>query len=90
MEGRKFVIFMISVSDNCPGGRPLAPATAVKKLDSSNLFGVGKDGSGWIVINRVPSRLTAAAAVNLAAWLMLLADPTGEKFEAVVREIKKS
>lgn len=67
------------------GGRP---------LDSSNRFAVGSRG-GSIVIQCLPGVigrpvLDRASAINLAAWLMLLADPTGCEFQQMVREIKNS
>jgi len=59
-------------------------------MDSSNHFLVGVDGEGWVVVNRtLPRRLTRAAALNLAAWLQVIADANGGEVERLVREIKQ-
>lgn len=55
--------------------------------DSSNQFAVGVRGD-YVVITRVPiGQLTKPEAVNLAAWLMVLADPEGKEFSRVVEGI---
>lgn len=61
-----------------------------RPLDSANHFGVAvcEDQFG---IMRIPVRwLDREEAINLAAWLMITADPTRERFERVVKEIAKT
>lgn len=58
--------------------------------DTSNFFGVGGQGD-FLVITKLPmGRLPKAQAINLAAWLRVLADPEGKEFDRVVAEIKKT
>lgn len=70
---------------------PFAP------VDSSNLFLVGMSASGIVVIdglfgdtNGDHVQMCKAEAVNLAAWLRLIADPEGREFERLVEEIRGS
>jgi hypothetical protein len=82
-----------------PGGGPqqdpanLIPGTAHLKPvpDTSNQFAVGARGE-YVVILRPPNTwaaLSKAEAINLAAWLAVLADPDGKEFARVIGEIKK-
>lgn len=66
--------------------KPLCPAA---KVDSGNWFLVGGRGDEIVILRQPTGTLTKAEAVNLAAWLMVMADPTGEEFERVVKEIVK-
>lgn len=60
-----------------------------RPLDSANHFGVGATGEQFGIM-RIPVRwLARDEAINLAAWLMVTADPTGEYFERLVKEIVK-
>lgn len=59
--------------------------------DSANHFGVGSAADGaCITVLGLGRRLTRAGALNLAAWLRVLADPSGEEFDRIVKEIEKS
>lgn len=59
--------------------------------DTSNQFFVGAvGGKDMITIVSLRCQMTKAQAINLAAWLIVLADPAGEEFERVVNEIKKT
>lgn len=61
--------------------------------DSSNQFVVRASDSDIFFNpfpNRTPCKLSKAQAINLAAWLMLIADPTGEEFQRVVKQIVKT
>jgi hypothetical protein len=61
------------------------------KGDSSNQFAVGVRSDGRIFIYKVPMKhLTKAEALNLAAWLCVLADPEGAEFERLVKAIKST
>ena len=64
---------------------------AMGAIDSANHFEVVKTPSGVAIKNAPLCRqvLSKDQAVSLAAWLMVLADPTGEQFERVVKEIVK-
>jgi hypothetical protein len=78
VEGAKFKSFF----------PPFAP------VDSSNLFLVGMSASGQVVIDGLGPyekiHLCKAEAVNMAAWLRLIADPEGREFERLVEEIQGS
>lgn len=64
--------------------------------DAANYFGVGVpgdlpgQGNGSIVVLAFARRLTRKGAVNLAAWLSVLADPEGKEFGRLVEEIKRT
>jgi hypothetical protein len=63
---------------------PFAP------VDSANLFAVGLQVNGQICIQRpVEKVLDRAYALNLAAWLRVIADPEGREFERLVEEIER-
>lgn len=70
-------------------------------MDSSNQFAVGVKGDR-ILFSPAPDQflmrqplhiprleLTREQALNLGAWLVTLADPTGEEFEKLRQEIQK-
>lgn len=60
-------------------------------IDSSNWFFVSAAAGDRIVINgTVPPVLTRDQAVNLAAWLVAVADPAGEHFAAVLAAVRKA
>jgi|SRR6185312_7522700 len=61
-----------------------------RPLDSANHFGVAADGE-QLGIMRIPVRwLARDEAINLAAWLVVVADPERKEFERLFSEIKKS
>lgn len=69
---------------------PLANPPA--QPDTSNMFAVGVTGVSMskVIINLpVPRPLTREQALNLAAWLIVLADPEGKDFARLVEAIKK-
>ena len=43
--------------------------------------------AGDIVIQRPKVRMTKDEALNLAAWIVALADPSGEKWDKVLEEV---
>lgn len=53
------------------------------ELNSSNKFMVGVSGARVVFLKPLPHTISMDDAVNLAAWLVALADPAGEKFESV-------
>lgn len=76
---------------------PIQPAAAVGgqrprvTVGSSNLFDVVMRGDGLICIyGACHKHMTREQAVNLAVWLLTLADPTGEISMGLRAEIKKS
>jgi hypothetical protein len=56
--------------------------------DTSNKFLVGSNGES-VVIQFIPHppALSRADALNLAAWLVAMADPSGEEFDEVLRRV---
>lgn len=59
-------------------------------MDSSNQFAVGVRGDGKVIITLYGIALSPEGALNLAAWLSVLADPGAERFERLVQEIKNT
>jgi len=68
------------------------PKVPSPKSDTANHFEVVKSQTGIAIIQPPMARqvLSPERAINLAAWLMITADPTGEQFERVVKEIVKT
>jgi hypothetical protein len=65
----------------------------MSELDSSNQFFVGVNGDVLVILRPVPSHprgLTREQALNLAAWLSLLADPDGKEFDRMREAIKQT
>ncbi len=59
-----------------------------KAPDTGNLFLVGVDGAGHVVVNRpLMGPLTREEAWNLAAWIVALTDPEGKQFRTLVGDI---
>lgn len=58
------------------------------KIDTSNKFKVAASGSGGIVLAPIAGRLSINDALHLAAWLVLVADPDGERFQEVLGAIQ--
>jgi hypothetical protein len=62
-------------------------ASAIERRQTvENEFLVGSMG-GDIVIQRLKQRMTKDEALNLAAWIVALADPTGEKWEKTLEAV---
>lgn len=59
-------------------------------IDSSNQFFVCVKGDELIIARLPAGRLTKEQALNLAAWLKVLADPGGEKFQELVERIENT
>lgn len=60
-----------------------------RPLDSANHFGVACDGLQFGIM-KIPVRWMARdEAINLAAWLVAIADPERKDFERVLAEIRK-
>jgi hypothetical protein len=59
--------------------------------DISNRFLVGYKGE-WLCILQPPTTIPIPRedALNLAAWIVCLADPSGKDFQRVVEAIKNS
>jgi hypothetical protein len=67
---------------------------AFEKQDTSNQFGVGVAGNGELRIHwqptEAPIRLSREQALNLGAWLLVLADPEGKKSERLMKQIRST
>lgn len=58
-------------------------------MDTFNKFMVGAQGDKITLLNiRGPSYLSKDEALNLAAWLVSLADPGGEKFTDMLSAVQ--
>jgi hypothetical protein len=65
------------------------PHVVTSAGDTSNRFMVGGNATGLIQIVALNAALDTQQALNLAAWLSIVADPSGEEFGRLVAEIKK-
>ena len=64
------------------------------KMTTANLFAVGIRGTGehLVILNARPLCMpfTKSDALNLAAWLVVLADPVGDEFEKLMTKIRST
>lgn len=58
-------------------------------IDTLNRFLVTSN-SGQVIVMRPPTRMTRAEALNLAAWLVAMADSCGPPFEPTFDEVRKA
>jgi hypothetical protein len=54
-----------------------------KTHDTSNKFFVGSNGTHIVTIKPVPQAMTREEALNLAAWIVAIADPGREEFDGL-------
>ena len=59
----------------------------INELNEGNKFGVGVSGARLIISKPLRGTISLEDAVNLAAWLVALSDPFGEKFKAEFAKI---
>ena len=63
-------------------------------MDTTNKFLVGLHGNDLVLMRRVPQRLSVDDAMNLAAWLVALADMPeeggegGSKFQKLLAAVR--
>jgi hypothetical protein len=66
--------------------------TNPKAMESGNLFFVGVRHERIMILNPAPllddRGFSPEQAINLAAWLVVMAGPRGDMFERLVREIE--
>jgi hypothetical protein len=65
----------------------------MKDFDTANRFMVGAQAHGKavrIVLNKLSTILTRDQALNLAAWLVAVADPTQKDFPGMLEEVLNS
>jgi hypothetical protein len=61
------------------------------EIDSSNmLFMVAAHGENIVVMRPPVAPITRDQALNLAAWLVALADPLGEQFAKVLKAVQST
>lgn len=60
----------------------------MENLDASNKFFVGVQGDQIVIMNCTP-RITKADALNLAAWLVVLAD-SDDSFGLMLEKVQNS
>jgi len=81
---------MISPAENL-GGEVPARRRQHAALDTANHFMVGSQDGMLVILNPpVGRKFNKSEAINLAAWLVALADPDEKEFERVLKEIKKT
>lgn len=61
----------------------------MKKIDTTNHFLVGVRGDGLIVVNQPVGVISRERALNLAAWLVALAD-RDDKFEKLLEAVRNT
>lgn len=86
---------ILNVDDSSSGPEEKPAVVAIPEnpsvKDSANHFRVCGRGDGMIGVYALPVKhLTKGQAINLAAWLVAMADPEGKEFERVLEEIKKT
>lgn len=59
-------------------------------LDPSNDQLVGVNGYGQVSIAFPKNPMTRAEGLRLAAWLVVVCDPVGEEFEAVLKAVRST
>lgn len=80
--------------DPAPTPKAIIP-TPVPAVDTANHFLVGAQGETLVILNPPGRPITRREALNLAAWLVVLADvvqpdPDGKEFARLVAEIRKN
>lgn len=55
-----------------------------------NEFLIGAQGENIVFLRPVPQRITREQAVTLAAWLVAMADPGRERFDAKLAEVQST
>lgn len=61
-----------------------------ERITTANIFGVGVrvgDGRLYIQSSTVVYPLSKDDALNLAAWLVAMADPTRERFDELLKRV---
>ena len=61
--------------------------TEPEQPDTMNIHCVGSHGDDIVFVRPVKPRLTHSQALNLAAWIVAMADPSREKFEPLYKAI---
>lgn len=56
-------------------------------IDTSNKFKVATMAGGQVVLELPVGRLSRDDALNLAAWIVTVADPDGEHFQTVLGSV---
>lgn len=60
------------------------------EIDTTNKFMVGMNGGGLAILIPPHRTISNADAILLAAWLVALADPGGERFSVVLEAIQST
>ena len=68
----------------------MSEQTSNGPLDTANHFMVAGQGDDLVIIQLPIGRLKKDRALNLAAWLVALADPEGKEFERVLEAIRNT
>lgn len=57
------------------------------EIDTSNLFFVGSNGDTLVFTLPVPRQISKEDALNLAAWIVAIVNPTREEFDALHKAV---
>jgi len=60
------------------------------ETNTLNKYAVGASGARIIILRPPRGSMSPDDAMNLAAWLVALADPGGDKFAALLKTIKET
>jgi hypothetical protein len=67
--------------------------TMPDEIDTTNRFGVASGGSDRFLVlftKRFQSPLQKSDCLNLAAWLVAMADPSGKEFDKVLEAVRNT
>jgi len=59
-------------------------------VDATNKFFVGSRADGVMILRQPVGPLSQADALNLAAWLVALADPSEDEFPAMLAAVRST
>lgn len=76
----------VEYRDPCSCGHDKLAEALAGPVDTSNLYLVSKVGDEIAILRSVP-HLSAVDAINLAAWLVALADPERETFDPLLKAV---
>ncbi len=64
-------------------------AEETEQIDTQNKFMVGINGNDIVIMRLAQARLSQADALNLAAWLVALADH-GDRFDKLLQAVENA
>jgi hypothetical protein len=62
----------------------------MEEIDTRNRFLVGGQGDDVVIMLPVSGRIRRADALNLAAWIVAIADPLDDAFSKILEAVRKT